>query len=200
MQTKPKKDLRIDEYIKNAPPFAKPILKYLRKIIRESCPQSEETIRWGAPWFTYMGKVFCGIVSFKAHCALLFNKKSSIIKDLSEQEKMTMAQLRHITKIADLPSSSILKSSMKHAMKFNEPGAKLIKRKIKRKAPVKTPSNLMRLLRVNSKALASYEAFTQSNKRHYVEWIAEAKTETTRGQRLEKAIKCIAAGKTKHWD
>ena len=39
----PTSEPRIDAYIENAQPFAKPILIYLREIIHETCPEVEET-------------------------------------------------------------------------------------------------------------------------------------------------------------
>jgi uncharacterized protein YdeI (YjbR/CyaY-like superfamily) len=195
-----KRDPRIDEYIENAPTFAKPILNRLRKVIHQSCPEVEETVKWGKPWFMYQGKVMCGLVAFKAHMAFLFNNAGSMDRDHSHKPAIAKGQLRRITSFDDLPNDKILKSHIKHAMKLNEPGAKRVKRVIKRKPPVKTPTELMMALRANPKALAKYEKLTESNKRHYVDWINDAKTETTRETRLEKSVDCIAAGKTRHWE
>src|SRR5437667_7775062 len=38
-----KKDPRVDDYIKRTAPFARPILKHLRKIVHVGCPDVEET-------------------------------------------------------------------------------------------------------------------------------------------------------------
>lgn len=64
----PRKDPRVDAYIAAAPPFARPILKALRRRVHESVPRAEETIRWGSPFFQYGGKLLCGMSAFKAHC------------------------------------------------------------------------------------------------------------------------------------
>ena len=50
-----KKDPRIDDYIANAQPFARPILKHLRKLVHQGCPDAEETIKWGFPHFDHHG-------------------------------------------------------------------------------------------------------------------------------------------------
>lgn len=42
-----KLDQGIDHYIENAADFAKPILKHLRKLAHQACPQITETIKWG---------------------------------------------------------------------------------------------------------------------------------------------------------
>jgi uncharacterized protein YdeI (YjbR/CyaY-like superfamily) len=200
MPGKFKKDFRIDAYIKNSPPFARPIFNQLRKIIRQSCPAVEETIKWDAPWFMYRGKVLCGLVAFKTHCAFLFNKKSSMVAQSGVKEIAAMGKLRRLATIADLPSVPTLKSYVKLAMKFNEPGAPLVKRPIRReKSPIRIPPDFLLALRAVPKALAVYRSFSPSHKRHYVEWIVDAKTQLTRGTRVEKAVQCLAAGKTRHW-
>lgn len=196
-----KKDSRVDDYLKNAAPFAKPILKQLRKIVRESCPEAEETLKWDSPFYTYQGKILCGMGEFKAHCKFFFYKRVRLIKERGASAKKAAAQLYYISKASEIPKASVMKSLLREAMKFNEPGAKKIKGPPrKKKPPLKTPVELMKALRANPKALAVYREFSPSHQRHYSEWILDAKTEPTRQARLQKAVKAIAAGKTKHWD
>ena len=47
--------------------------------------------------------------------------------------------------------------------------------------------------------VATFEAFTSSKKRKYMEWITEAKTETTRDKRLAQAVEWMAEGKVRNW-
>ena len=42
-----KKDKRIDAYIDKSADFAKPILRHLRDLVHEACPDVQETIKWG---------------------------------------------------------------------------------------------------------------------------------------------------------
>ena len=49
------KDPRIDDYIARARPFARPILKYIRKAVHAGCPEVEETLKWSHPSFMYKG-------------------------------------------------------------------------------------------------------------------------------------------------
>ncbi|WP_197492269.1 DUF1801 domain-containing protein [Arachidicoccus ginsenosidimutans] len=60
-----KKDVRVDEYIAKAKPFAQPVLKHLRKLIHKACPQATETIKWSFPNFDYRGKILCSMAAFK---------------------------------------------------------------------------------------------------------------------------------------
>ena len=58
-------DPRIDAYMTKAAPFAKPILKHLRKLVHEGCPDVEETMKWSHPAFVHDGRILCGMASFK---------------------------------------------------------------------------------------------------------------------------------------
>ena len=51
----------------------------------------------------------------------------------------------------------------------------------------------------SKKAMATFEGFSYSNKRDYVEWVTEAKTEATRIKRLATAIEWMAEGKIRNW-
>src|SRR6266478_219735 len=73
-----KKDPRVDAYIKRAAPFARPILKHLRKIVHVGCPDVEETIKWQSPFFERKG-IICFMAAFKQHCVFGFWKGSLIL-------------------------------------------------------------------------------------------------------------------------
>jgi uncharacterized protein YdeI (YjbR/CyaY-like superfamily) len=196
----PKKDPRIDTTIKEAAPFAKLILRHLRKLIHKNCPKVEETIKWGMPHFMYEGKNLCFMSAFKAHCAFGFWKGSLVIQEDGRRAKGAMGQLGRITSVQDLPSDKELASYIKQAMKLTEADPATSKRPVKhKKAPIKPPADFLRALRSNKKALATYEAISPSCKRDYVEWIAEAKTQVTRDRRLETAIQWMSEGKTRNW-
>jgi uncharacterized protein YdeI (YjbR/CyaY-like superfamily) len=57
----------------------------------------------------------------------------------------------------------------------------------------------MAALRKNKKALATYEQFSPSHKREYLEWITEAKRDETRQKRVQTAIEWMAEGKARNW-
>ena len=72
----------VDAYIAKSAPFAKPILKKLRRFFHEACPEIEEKIKWGVPSFEHKGMVG-GFAAFKQHVdfgfwkgALRENKKA----------------------------------------------------------------------------------------------------------------------------
>lgn len=78
----------------------------------------------------------------------------------------------------------------KAAMVLNDEGIKSparAKPKAEKQALI-VPDHLKTALKKNKPALATFEGFIYSNKKDYVEWITEAKTEITRD-------KCLAEGK-----
>lgn len=61
------------------------------------------------------------------------------------------------------------------------------------------PADLRSALGRNARARATFESFSPSQKREYLEWITEAKTEATREKRLETAIAWMAEDKPRNW-
>ena len=60
------KNKKVDEYIAKAAPFAQPVLKKIRKLVHQACPEISEELKWGAPAFMHHG-IVAGMVAFKAH-------------------------------------------------------------------------------------------------------------------------------------
>ena len=50
-----------------------------------------------------------------------------------------------------------------------------------------------------TKAQATFDAFSPSAKREYIEWITDAKSEDTRARRLATAMEWMAEGKHRNW-
>ena len=192
------RDPRIDAYIAKSEPFAQPILTYLRAVVHEACPSVQETIKWSAPHFDYHG-MMCGMAAFKAHCAFGFWKASLVLGDKNGKAEEAMGHFGRITSVGDLPPKKTLIRYIEKAMALNEQGVQA-KRPAKRpKKPLATPAYFLAALKKNKKALATYEAFTPSHKREYVEWITEAKSEATRERRLADAVAWMAEGKPRNW-
>jgi uncharacterized protein YdeI (YjbR/CyaY-like superfamily) len=61
------------------------------------------------------------------------------------------------------------------------------------------PDYFVRALKTNKKALTTFENFSPSHKREYVEWITGAKREETRNKRLQTALQWMAEGKSQYW-
>ena len=48
-------------------------------------------------------------------------------------------------------------------------------------------------------ALKTFKDFPYSQKKEYVEWITEAKTDTTRQKRMELTLNWLKEGKSRNW-
>ena len=191
-------DPRVDAYIAKSQPFAQPVLKHLRAVVHEGCPGVEETMKWSFPHFTYKG-ILCSMAAFKEHCAFGF-WKGALLEGAPGLGREAMGQFGRIKSIDDLPPNKTIVKMVAQAAKLNEEGVKtpkVRKPELPRRAPAKAPSVFLTALRKNKKALATYQGFSPSHKREYVEWIAEAKGEDTRRRRIETAIQWMAEGKTR---
>jgi len=194
----PKKDPRIDAYIARSTDFAKPILNHIRRLVHTACPNAEEAMRWNFPHFLHRG-ILCSMAAFKAHCTFGFWKGKLIFTDRAPAES-AHGQFGRITSLADLPGDKILLGYIRKAVELNETGAKTPARATpKAKKAVVVPDYFLAALKKNKKAMATFENFSPSHKREYVEWIAEAKREETRTQRMQTAIAWLAKGKSRHW-
>jgi uncharacterized protein YdeI (YjbR/CyaY-like superfamily) len=191
------RDKRVDEYIKEAAPFARPILTRVRKVVHAACPDIVETMKWGAPFFDYKG-IVCGMAGFKQHCALIF-WKAALLDTEGVKGTDATGQFRRIRSLADLPREAQLVSLVKQAAALNEQGIKAPRRKSPPKATARTPADLLTALKKNPKAFTAFEALSPSHRREYIEWITEAKGEDTRRRRVLTAVAWIAEGKPRNW-
>lgn len=193
------KNIQIDLYIAKSAEFAKPVLEHIRYVVHKACPEIEETIKWGMPSFEYKGLV-CGMAAFKAHCTLTFHK-GNLMNDehgiLSPVGKTGMGQLGKLTSIKDLPNEKILIAYVKQAVKLNEAGVK--QTKAATTTSIEVPDYFLKVLKKNKEALKTFEAFSNSHKKEYLEWITEAKKEETRISRMEKAIEMLSEGKSRNY-
>jgi uncharacterized protein YdeI (YjbR/CyaY-like superfamily) len=190
-----KRDPRIDAYIAKQRDFAKPILSYIREVVHEGCPDCEETLKWSMPTFLHHG-ILCGMAGFKEYAVMMF-WKGTLIVGTGGKSLEAMGSLGRITRVEDLPPRKELLGYIKKAMELNEKG--ITRKKRAPKPEVAVPKDLAAALRKNKKAGATFDGFSPSHRREYVEWITEAKTEATRQRRLETATGWMAEGKSRNW-
>lgn len=191
------RDPRVDAYVENAPEFARPILKELRKRIHGAVPGVEETIRWSAPYFQYGGQLLCGMSAFKAHCAFGFWHPLMRGHDRSLEG---MGQFGKIESLGDLPSLSTFRQLAAKARRLVDDGVKGPARaKPPKNRVLAVPADLNAALAKNAKARAAFDDFSYSARKEYVEWIEEAKREATRAQRIATTLRQLAEGKKLYW-
>lgn len=191
----------VDTYIASSRDFAHPILRHIRALVHKACPDVEEAMKWGFPHFNYKG-MMCNIAAFKGHCALGF-WEAPLLPDphhLFAKKRDGMGHFGRITSLKDLPADRVLLAYIRSAAQLNEEGVKLPpKQKKTVETALKVPAYLRRALQSRPEALTTFRAFSPSNKREYIEWLEEARTEATRQTRLETALGWMAEGKPRNW-
>ena len=195
------RDERIDSYIENAQPFAQPILEHYRETVHEACPEVEEGIKWKYPHFMYKGKILTAMCAFKKHCGMGFwleSEMKTVREYTKDREKNGMFTLGKIEKLEDLPSKAKLIAAIKEAMELTDIGVTL-----KKAEPAKTalpvPDYFEKALKADKKAWEVFDKASPSFRKEYINWLTDAKTETTRNKRMEQAVEWISEGKARHW-
>jgi uncharacterized protein YdeI (YjbR/CyaY-like superfamily) len=84
-------------------------------------------------------------------------------------------------------------------MKVNNAGVKSPRPKPKPKRPLIIPADVKQALAKNKPAHATFEAFSPSHRREYIEWITEAKQPATRDRRIATMLQWLAEGKSRNW-
>lgn len=195
------RDKRVDAYIAKSAAFAKPILNHIRELVHQANPEVHETIKWGFPNFDYKG-MMCSMASFKSHCAFGFWKAKLMAdydKQLSKVGETAMGHFGRITSLNDLPSDAKMRKYIKEACRLNDTGAKVERPKPLPKKPLTVPPYFRKELSKNPKAKSTFDNFSYSHHKDYLEWITEAKTDVTRNKRMTTAIEWLAEGKGRNW-
>jgi uncharacterized protein YdeI (YjbR/CyaY-like superfamily) len=176
--------------------WSRPICETIIKVLRKEGMREE--IKWGAPCYSHHG-IVCSVASFKHHVAVWFHQ-GAMLKDtkkvLRQAQENTKALRSIVYKSMDDVDAKTLSAYAKEAMFVNEKGLKYDHKKTRKELVV--PDYFMKRIQKNKKALATYESFSYSKKKDYVQWIVEAKKEETRERRMLQAIDMMAEGKGRH--
>lgn len=189
-----KRDPRVDDYIARAQPFAQPILGHVRERVHALLPDVEETLKWSMPSFTLGGKILLGMAAFKAHASVGFWRGQELGIGAS---KDGMGQLGKLTSVEDLPPNldELIRKAGELAATAPAP------RKTKatpKPAPEMHPEFAAALAKA-PKAQATLDSFPPSARREYLDWISEAKQDSTRTKRIADAVQWLSEGKRRHW-
>lgn len=191
-----KQDPRIDAYIERQADFARPILERLRAMVHEACPEAEETLKWSAPSFLYKGEILAMMAGFKQHAAFNLWRGSQVVEARGEG----MGQFGRLTSVDDLPDEQAFAAIIHKAMALTDAGVKApVRKKSAPKPPSEAPDDLKAALAANAKAQATFEGFSPSARRDYVEWVTDAKQAATRERRIAQAVEWMAEGKKRNW-
>ena len=105
----------------------------------------------------------------------------------------------YIDEAADF-AQPILTRYIEEAVLLNEQGVKIPRPKLnKAEKEIVIPEYFMAAIGRSKKALATFQNFSYSNRRDYVEWVTVAKREATRDQRLATAVDWMSQGKPRNW-
>ncbi len=185
-------DPRVDTYIADAAAFAQPILREIRQRVHNGCTAVEEAIKWGMPAFLYNGKLLCGMAAFKAHATLGFWQREAGSGDDS-----AMGQYGRLQSLRDLPGKREFTRQLHAAMQRIDAG--VTRPRAAPRAPLPMPPAFAEALAGAAAAKAQFESFPPGYQRDYLEWIGEAKRESTRQRRIAQAIEWLSDGKRRHW-
>lgn len=190
-------DPRIDAYIARQADFARPILEHLRAVVHAACPEAEETMKWGMPSFLYKGAILATMAAFKSHASFGFWRGSLVVPE-SDRQHDAMGQFGRLTSVDDLPEPDLLANLVRKAMEVAEAGVKPVRNKTA-KAEIAMPDDFRAAIDANPAAAVTYEGFSPSCRREYLEWVTEAKQAATRERRIAQAVAWMAEGKKRNW-
>jgi uncharacterized protein YdeI (YjbR/CyaY-like superfamily) len=185
---------RIDAYIARAKPFARPILEKVRERVHAVVPDIEEAMKWGHPTYCRGGKILLGTAAFKEHAAVNFWRGQEL--GLAREEG-AMGQLGKLKNVADLPPNLDELIAKAEELAQSAPAPRKAKH-----APKPVPQlhpDFAKALAKAPKAKAVLDSFPPSAQRDYLEWISEAKQESTRAKRIATAVEWLTEGRRRHW-
>lgn len=182
----------VDDYVNSNAQWHDELVK-LRKILNAT--ELEETVKWGAPCYTYDGKNLVGLGAFKSFFTLWFFQ-GAVLKDkkkvlVNAQEGKTKALRQWRFESADEIDAKLIKAYVKETIETQRRGVEI---KPDRSKPVTVPPELKKALQKNKKAGASFEEMTKGKQREYADYIADAKRDETKQKRIDKIIPMIVDG------
>ena len=185
---------RIDTYIAQAQPFARPILEKVRERVHAVAPDIEEAMKWSSPAYCKDGKIVLGTAAFKAHAALHFWRGQELGADTSMD---AMGQFGRLTSLDDLPSN--LDELIAKAIELSASAPAPRKTKHEPKPPAEIHPEFAAALARAPAAKATLDGFPPSARREYLDWISEAKQDSTRAKRIADSVQWLSEGKRRHW-
>ena len=191
------RDPRIDAYIDKAQPFARPILEHVRRRVHAVVPTAEETTKWSAPAFTVDGKILLIMAAFKQHAALNFWRGQELRGDAANAD--AMGQFGKLRSVEDLPADAELDALIREAAELAKSAPAPRKTKHEPKPPAEMHPQFAAALAQAPQAKATLEGFPPSAQRDYLDWIGEAKQDSTRAKRIATAVEWLSEGKRRHW-
>ncbi|WP_182868383.1 YdeI/OmpD-associated family protein [Rhodopirellula sp. JC639] len=168
-------------------------LKRLREILLAT--ELTETVKWGAPCYTYQRKNLVGIGAFKSYFGLWFfqggllSDPEGVLINAQDGKTKAMRQWRFNSK-KEIKSRTI-KAYVKEAIRLQIEGYEI---KPERGKPLAVPPELKQALARNKTASIAFKELSQGKQREYADYITNAKRDATKASRIEKIVPMIAKG------
>tara|TARA_R110001592_G_scaffold237306_9_gene496312 strand:+ start:10825 stop:11409 length:585 start_codon:yes stop_codon:yes gene_type:complete len=182
----------VDEYIENQSNWNKELL-ILRDIL--SSINLEESIKWGAPTYSYKGQNIVGIAAFKNYFGLWFfqgaliNDTHKVLINAQEEKTKAMRQLRFNS--VDEVDAKIIINYVTQAMKMVDDGVKIMPEK----KALEIPIMLEKMLENLPDLAKNFNAMGLTKQREFCDYINEAKQQATKERRLDKVLEHIENNK-----
>ena len=148
----------------------------------------EETMKWGAPCYSYNNKNVAALFSFKDNCGFSFFKGPL----LSDQHQMLVApsetaqtfRLLRFKKLSEiLEKQDEIRSYLFEALEIEKAGLKL---QLKPAAEFPVPEELTVQFKLYPDFEAAFQLLTPGRQKNYLRHFNEAKQSATRTARIEK--------------
>lgn len=155
-------------------------------------------MKWSMPSFVHKG-IVCGMAAFKNHAMIHFWKGDLLFDGDRKKRDEAMGDFGRLTSLDELPGDRVLIGYIKKAVELNEKRVKKPPRHRKRQMRLAVPEDLGRALAKDRKARETFDNFSYSHRKEYIEWVTSAKREETRARRVATAIEWISKGKPQNW-
>lgn len=186
------KNKSVEEYIERKTEW-KDALELLRSIMLST--EMKETIKWGSPVYTVNGKNVVGLAAFKSYVGIWFyqgvflSDKEKLLINAQEGKTKGLRQWRFIAK--DEIHRDVVLKYVKEAIQNQKHNKEILPEKSK---VIAMPLELNILLTSNKDLEKSFKELTPFKQKEYIEYISNAKRETTRSTRLKKITSMILEG------
>jgi len=184
----------VDEFVSSQERFADLVGELRAALV--ATPLAE-TVKWGAPCYTYEGKNVVTIGAFKNHCALWFHlgalmsDEGARFEDPEAVNSKAKAMRQWRFGEDDEVDAGEIASYVDEAIELVESGAKVSPEK---KTGVDVPPELEAALAKSAPARKAFAALTPGKQREYAAHVAEAKQAATKARRVEKILPMIREG------
>lgn len=137
------------------------------------------------------------MAAFKAHAALNFWRGQELRGSAASAE--AMGQFGKLRSLDDLPPDETLDRLISEAAALAHAAPAPRKTKHAARPAADLHPDFAAALDAHPQARETLDSFPPSARRDYLDWIAEAKQESTRSKRIATAIEWLGEGKRRNW-